>query len=108
MFCTSVMVTQSLFTGERKAWAVLKFHILSHIVSCIVDYGWWENCSCQAGEHCHKFYIKIIRRLTNNKGGWERQVFKVHARDEGLKKIIAEIGLTHYMYTAHVICPVYA
>ena len=80
-------------TGEKKAWKIIKYHMMTHVVSCIPKFGWWENCSCQAGEHCHKFYIKLIKKLTNNKGEWEKQVFKVHARDEGLKKILAELGM---------------
>jgi hypothetical protein len=57
--------------------------VVSHILNHILLFGWIENSSCQAGEHCHKFYIKILKRLTNNKQDWEKQIFKIHAREQG-------------------------
>ncbi len=56
-----------LQAGERCAWRIIKFHILQHIPHHILLFGWIENSSCQAGEHCHRFYIKLIKKLTNNK-----------------------------------------
>lgn len=78
--------------GELTAWKFVKFHILRHIPHHLLKYGWWENCSCQTGERLHKFYLKMIKRLTNNKADWERQIFRIHKREQGLRHVIAEVG----------------
>ncbi len=81
-------------TGEGQGWKIVKFHMLKHIIHHIIMFGWIENSSCQAGEHLHKFYLKLIRRLTNNKQDWEKQVFHIHARDQALHHMIAEVGMS--------------
>ena len=79
--------------GEKLAWKLIKFHALTHMVHHIMAYGWIENCKCQAGEHLHKFYLKILKRLTNNKSDWQRQIFQIHQRQGAMREIVAEIGL---------------
>ena len=37
-------------------------------------------------------YIKAWKKNTNNKGDWEKQLFKLHARGEALKQVIGELG----------------
>lgn len=66
--------------------------MLRHIINHIIKFGWIENSSCQAGEHCHKFFLKLLKRLTNNKEEWQKQIFKIHAKDQALYNIIAELG----------------
>ena len=55
-------------------------------------YGWIENSSCQAGEHCHRWFLKLIKHLTNNKVEWEKQLFNVHTREETLQAILASVS----------------
>ncbi len=106
--CTQCDVTCLVVctAGEGLAWQFVKYHMLRHLINHILLFGWIENSSCQAGEHCHKFYLKLIKRLTNNKEDWERQVFNVHTRDQAIQNIIAEISmyLLHYIC---LVCPVY-
>ena len=73
--------------GQTSGWRFIKFHMLRHIPLRILMYGWWENCSCQAGEHCHKFYLKAIKHLTNNKEKWHLQIFNIHKRRQAMKEI---------------------
>lgn len=81
------------WTGEKIGWAFIKFHLLTHVLHPLLEYGWLENISCQAGEHCLKFYIKLIKKLTNNKEDWQKQVFKIHQRENNLGTILSEIGM---------------
>jgi ribosomal protein L17 len=75
--------------------------MVKHLIHHILMFGWIENTSCQAGEHCHKFYIKLIKRLTNNKENWQRQVFRFHAKSQAVQNILAEIGKpTHMQHVA--------
>lgn len=79
-------------TGEGLAWKFVKFHMIRHIINHIILFGWIENSSCQAGEHNHKFYLKLLRRLTNNHEDWPKQIFNIHAKEQALQNIIGEIG----------------
>jgi hypothetical protein len=58
----------------------------------VLFFGWIENSSCQAGEHCHRWFIKLLKHLTNNKEGWEKQLFNVHTREETLQSILASVS----------------
>ena len=82
----------SCCAGESSAWRFYKFHVISHLVYIICVCGWIENSSCQAGEHCHKFYLKLIKRLTNNHVDWEKQIFNIHNREQGLQTIISAVS----------------
>ena len=79
--------------GEALAWKIIKFHAMTHFVHHILTYGWIENCNCQAGEHLHKLYLKVLKRLTNNQSDWPRQIFQIHQRNGAMKDIVAEIGV---------------
>ena len=89
--------------GEAQAWKIIKFHMLKHLIHHIIMFGWIENTSCQAGEHCHKFYIKLIKTLTNNKENWQEQVFRFHAKSQGVQTILAEIGITNRSCVVHAL-----
>ena len=86
------MIPVAVYAGEAKGWCFMKFHIMLHILFVILVFGWIENTSCQAGEHCHKFYLKVIKHLTNNQEEWEKQIFKIHSREQGLQHIIAAVS----------------
>lgn len=58
----------------------------------IILWGWIENSSAQAGEHCHKFYLKVLKHLTNNHEDWPRQIFRIHRREQGLRHMLGEIS----------------
>jgi hypothetical protein len=90
--CLCIACVLTIQTGQCLAWKFIKFHTLRHIVHHIILFGWWENCSCQVGECCHKFYLKLIKRLTNNKEDWQKQVFNTHTKDQALRLIIGELG----------------
>ena len=94
-----------LSTGEKQSWKFIKVHILRHIPHHLLKFGWWENCSCQTGEQLHKVYLHMIKRLTNNKADWERQIFRIHKREQGLRHIIAEVG-EYSMCTVCVQCTI--
>jgi hypothetical protein len=91
--------------GEQLGWRFLKFHMLKHIIHHIILFGWWENCSCQVGESCHKFWLKLLKSLTNNKVDWEQTIFKIHRREQSLRHILAEIGTgLHSLMPAYAVC----
>jgi hypothetical protein len=73
------------------AWKFIKFHSLDHLMAHITMFGWIENSSAQAGEHCHKFYLKVLKVLTNNHESWPRQIFKIHRREQGLRHLLGEL-----------------
>ena len=78
--------------GEKAGWKFIKFHALDHLMAQIILWGWVENSSAQAGEHCHKFYLKILKGLTNGHPDWPKQIFKVHRREQGLRHILGAIS----------------
>ena len=99
----------SAWAGGSQGWRIIKFHMISHILNHMILFGWIENSSCQAGEHCHKFYIKILKRLTNNKQDWEKQIFKIHAREQGdvcfvLLTVSYDVLCFHCHCGADIIC----
>jgi hypothetical protein len=49
-------------------------------------------CCHGAGEHGHRFFLKLINHLTNQKADWEETVFKIHSRDAAMKKLVREVS----------------
>lgn len=81
-----------IIPGDSTGWRIIKFHIITHMIHHILMYGWIENSSCQAGEHCHRWFLKLIKHLTNNKVDWEKQLFNIHTREETLQSILAAVS----------------
>ena len=80
-----------LLTGGGLSWNIDKFHRLEHIPMRILLYGWIENSCCQAGEHMHRFWIKLLRHMVNNHDDWAVQVFNIHRRDQVLKDVLRSL-----------------
>lgn len=81
----------NVLSGEAGGWKFIKFHSLDHLLAHIVLFGWIENSSAQAGEHCHKFYLKVLKVITNNHADWPQQIFKIHRREQGLRHLLGEL-----------------
>ena len=87
-----VFLTYLYVSGEAAAWRFLKYHIILHLIYHLVRLGWAENFSAQSGEHNHKFCLKLLKHLTNNKDDWEKQVFNIHTREQTLQHIIGAVS----------------
>lgn len=94
-------------TFPGKSWKFIKFHVLRHICFRIAMYGWWENVSCQSGEHCHQFFLKVLKHLTNNKVDFPLQIFTIHKRRAALVEIIKTFGGSELLFFLLVILLVF-
>jgi hypothetical protein len=51
-----------------------KFHVMTHYMSCIRDFGAADNFDTEHSEAGHKYHVKAFYRRTNKRQGYEDQI----------------------------------